>query len=61
MNDPTARAFSDEALARLLRVTLSDPQARRRVIDRLWPRLIGRPHPLHRLPRLRGPVIRVKG
>ena len=57
----TSRAFNDEALARLLLQALRDPQARRRMIGRLRPRLVGTPHPKHRLPRLRGSLIRRPG
>ena len=39
----TSRAFNDEALARLLLQALRDPQARRRMIGRLRPRLVGTP------------------
>ena len=54
----TSRAFNDEALARLLLQALRDPQARRRMIGRLRPRLVGKPHPKQRLARLRGSLIR---
>ena len=45
-------------LASLLLATLRDPLARRRMIGRLRPRLVGRPHPIRRLARLRGPMVR---
>lgn len=54
MTDP-----SPEFLA-LLWAALRDPAIARRLTGRLRPRVVGRPHPLRRLPRLRLPgVVRV--
>ena len=39
----------------LLLEAITDPGTRRRLIGRLRPRLVGRPHPIVRLPRRRRP------
>jgi hypothetical protein len=44
----------DAELAALVMEVLKDPAAYRRFIGRLRPKLVGRPHPRRRLPRLRG-------
>ena len=41
----------------LLLKALTDDRRRRRLIGRLRPRLVGRPHPQRRLQRPRGPVV----
>jgi hypothetical protein len=48
----------DAELAALVLEVLKDPAAYRRFIGRLRPKLVGRPHPRRRLPRVRG-VVRV--
>ena len=45
---------TDAELAALVMEVLKDPAAYRRLIGRLRPKLVGRPHPRRRLPRLRG-------
>ena len=47
-------ALDDVALDLLLEA-ITDPITRRRVIGRLRPRMVGRPHPIVRLPRRRRP------
>lgn len=42
----------------LLVLALTDDRCRRRLIGRLRPRMVGRPHPQRRLQRLRGPLLR---
>jgi hypothetical protein len=49
---PTAAAMPD--LVDLVMEVLQDPARYRRFIGRLRPKLVGRPHPRRRLPRLRG-------
>ena len=58
---PSPRSDLPTAALSRLRLALRDPRARRHMIGRLRPRLVGRPHPKRRLPRLRGPLIRCPG
>lgn len=51
---PAPTPATDAELAALVMEVLKDPAAYRRLIGRLRPKLVGRPHPRRRLPRLRG-------
>jgi len=50
---PAPTPATDAELADLVMEVLKDPTAYRRLIGRLRPKLVGRPHPRRRLPRLR--------
>jgi hypothetical protein len=53
---PAPTPATDAELAALVMEVLKDPAAYRRFIGRLRPKLVGRPHPRRRLPRLPGVV-----
>jgi hypothetical protein len=56
---PTAAAMPDPV--DLLLQAFQDPALYRRLIGRLRPKLVGRPHPKRRLARLTGSLIRSPG
>jgi hypothetical protein len=51
---PAPTPATDAELAALVMEVLKDPAAYRRFLGRLRPRLVGRPHPHRRLPKVRG-------